>query len=186
MGEVRPDCETSAASVWNRTASRLHFTLDFGTSSQSLAACLTPTKTIGGRAWPNLILDKNKWDIPIVLWANTTLGLLAFWWIGSRQHPGRAIITISQLPSLTVMDPRVLSESQLAQSKKIFKVFQERKFLPANEAYRDKTRKDLDRAVLVDLLGFHEEVLKPLSILRDQWCAEPSVHGGKSTRIDSF
>ena len=53
--------------------------------------------------------------------------------------------------------------------------------LPANEAWRDEARQALDRAVLIDLLELPEEVLKPLALLRRQWCAEPSVHGGKGT-----
>ena len=183
-GKVRPGYDVQAVSVWKRTASRLHFNLDFRINSQSLTACLTPTKTIGGTAWPNFILDQDKWTLPLVLWANTTLGLLAFWWIGSRQQQGRARLTITQLPGLTVLDPRHLSEEQIAQAEAIFERFKEAEFLPANEAYRDDTRKALDRAVLVDLLRLPESTLEPLSILRDQWCAEPSVHGGKSTRID--
>lgn len=182
-GEVRPGCDDLAVSVWKRTASRLHFNLDFGLSSQSLAACLTPTKTIGGRAWPNFIPEKDEWTFPLVLWANTTLGLLAFWWIGSRQQKGRAILTITRLPGLTVLDPRTLSSEQIAQAEDIFSAFKDRTFLPANEAYRDNTRQTLDRAVLVDLLHLPKDALEPLAILRDQWCAEPSVHGGKKTRI---
>ena len=184
-GKVRPGYDVQAVSVWKRTASRLHFNLDFRINSQSLTACLTPTKTIGGTAWPNFILDQDKWTLPLVLWANTTLGLLAFWWIGSRQQQGRARLTITQLPGLTVLDPRHLSEEQIAQAEAIFERFKEAEFLPANEAYRDDTRKALDRAVLVDLLHIPEAALEPLSILRDQWCAEPSVHGGKSTRIEA-
>ena len=121
--------------------------------------------------------------LPLLLWSNTTLGLLAFWWIGTRQQQGRARITITQLPRLTVLDPRTLSKDQFAQATVIFERFKERKFLPANEAYRDDVRQELDRAVLVDLLQLGEEVLEPLAILRHQWCAEPSVHGGKKTRI---
>ncbi len=184
-GKVRPGYDVQAVSVWKRTASRLHFNLDFRINSQSLTACLTPTKTIGGTAWPNFILDQDKWTLPLVLWANTTLGLLAFWWIGSRQQQGRARLTITQLPGLTVLDPRHLSEEQIAQAEAIFERFKEAEFLPANEAYRDDTRKALDRAVLVDLLRLPESTLEPLSILRDQWCAEPSVRGGKSTRIEA-
>ena len=183
-GEVRPGCDAHAIEVWNITASQLHFNLDFQINSQSLTACLTPTEAIGGTAWPNFIPSQDKWILPLVLWANTTLGLLAFWWIGSRQQQGRARLTITQLPRLTVLDPRHLSKEQIAQSEDIFEAFKEAEFLPANEAYRDDARKALDRAVLVDLLRLPEATLEPLSILRDQWCAEPSVHGGKSTRID--
>ena len=183
-GEVRPGCDARAIEVWNTTASQLHFNLDFQINSQSLTACLTPTKVIGGTAWPNFIPSQDKWILPLVLWANTTLGLLAFWWIGTRQQQGRARLTITQLPRLTVLDPRRLSEEQIAQAEDIFETFKGKTFLPANEAYRDDTRKALDHAVIVDLLRLPEATLEPLSILRDQWCAEPSVHGGKSTRID--
>ena len=183
QGEVRPSCDVPAKDVWKATASRLHFTLDFRINSQSLSACLTPGKAIGGRAWPNFILDKEEWTQPLVLWSNTTLGLLAFWWIGSRQQQGRANVTITQLPQLTVLDPRKLSAEQIDQAEAIFERFKGEEFLPANEAYHDDARKALDRAVLLELLNLPEACLEPLAILREQWCAEPSVHGGKKTRI---
>lgn len=182
-GEVRPCCDDLAISVWKRTASRLHFNLDFQINSQSLAACVTPDKALGGRAWPNFIPEKEEWTFPLILWANTTLGLIAFWWIGARQQQGRANLTISQLPGLTVLDPRTLNSDQTAQAEDIFSDFKDRTFLPANEAYRDNTRQALDHAILIDLLQLSKDALEPLAILRDQWCAEPSVHGGKKTRI---
>ena len=52
----------------------------------------------------------------------------------------------------------------------------------ANEAYRDATRQALDKTVLVDLLGVPSSMLDSLALLRQQWCNEPTVHGGKSTR----
>ena len=184
-GEVRPGCDDHAVRVWKATASRLHFNRDFQINSQSLTACLTPAKAIGGRAWPNFLPAQDEWTTPLVLWSNTTLGLLAFWWVGTRQQQGRACLTITQLPRLTVLDPRSLSQEQLAQAEAIFERFKEKEFLPANEAYRDDARQALDRAILIDLLHLPEAALEPLAILRDQWCAEPSVHGGKKTRIDA-
>ena len=182
-GEVRPGCDDRAVMAWNATASRLHFNRDFQINSQSFTACLTSAKTIGGRAWPNFIPEREEWNLPLVLWCNTTLGLLAFWWEGTRQQQGRACLTITQLPSLTVLDPRSLSKDQLTLTKDIFERYKKKEFLPANEAYRDDVRQALDRAVLVELLRLDEEALEPLAIMRDQWCAEPSVHGGKKTRI---
>ena len=184
-GEVRPGCNDHAVSVWKATASRLHFNLGFRINSQSLTACLTPAKSIGGRAWPNFLPAQDEWSVPLVLWSNTTLGLLAFWWVGTRQQQGRACLTITQLPRLTVLDPRSLSQEQLAQAAAIFEQFKDKEFLPANEAYRDDARQALDRAVLVELLRLPEAALEPLAVLRNQWCAEPSVHGGKKTRIDA-
>ena len=65
----------------------------------------------------------------------------------------------------------------------IFAEFRHHPLLPANEAYQDPVRADLDRAVLVRLLGLSDGIEDSLRLLRNQWCAEPSVHGGKDTRI---
>ena len=129
---------------------------------------------------------KNRRDeTAAVLWANTTLGLILFWWAGTTQQAGRSVLTIRRLPDLRVLDTRALSDEQHAGSRRIFAEFQARPFLPANEAYRDTTRQALDEAVLCDLLGLPSSILDPLDLLRKQWCNEPTVHGGKSTRLES-
>ena len=48
------------------------------------------------------------------------------------------------------------------------------------------TRKDLDRELLfgiTSVMKLDPDLEEGLDVLRKQWCAEPSVHGGKSTRI---
>ena len=179
QGVVRPGCDDRAVEVWNRTATRLHCNLDFRLNSQSLAACLTAEPSIGGRAWPNFRLERPALEKAVVLCANSTLGLMAFWWVATRQQQGRARITITTLPDLPILDVQSLTERGTAKASKHFEELRNRRFLPANEAYRDETRKDLDRAVLVDLFGLPEKVLEAFSVIRNQWCAEPSVHGGK-------
>ena len=183
-GLIREDCEDRAHDAW-KTATRLHFNLDFQLNSQSLAACLTPTETLGGRAWPNFRMDDPQNETVTALWANTTLGLILFWWSGTVQQAGRANLTISRLPELLVLDGRMLSSDQYTRADGIFDEFRERPFLPANEAYRDENRQALDEAVLVGLLGLPESILDSLAVLRRQWCNEPTVHGGKSTRPGS-
>ena len=181
-GVVREGLRARANDLWQTTASRLHFSRDFRINSQSLAACLTPEKSIGGRAWPNFVARREEWEAPLALWANSTLGLMSFWWAGTRQQQGRAMLTISRLPSLTVLDPRRLSARRLKAARLVFDKFQDRDLLPANEAYRDEVRQALDRALFVDVLGLPETLLKALDALRRSWCAEPTVHGGKETR----
>ena len=92
------------------------------------------------------------------------------------------------LTDLPVLDPRTLTEGQMDHCRAIFDDLKDREFLPANEAWRDETRKALDRELLFGItsvlqldLGLEEG----LNLLRKQWCAEPSVHGGKRTRIDA-
>ncbi|MDE2769835.1 MAG: hypothetical protein OXI44_01445 [Bacteroidota bacterium] len=180
-GEIRSGFEDQAHRIW-RKASRLHSTLDFRINSQSLAMCLTPEPCIGGRAWPNVIPNDVDHEIPLLLWSNSTLGLMMFWYKGTRPHQGRAGLTISRLSGLPVLDVRTLTEAQLKQCYEIFQAFKDRQFLPANEAYRDLVRKELDTE-LFRMLGIKKSFSDGLELLRRKWCAEPSVHGGKSTRI---
>lgn len=177
QGRVRQGYEDKALAVWE-TATRLHFNLDFRLNSQSLAACMTLDRSIGGRAWPNFILSESTWEPAAVLWANTTPGLISFWFTGTRQHQGRACLTIKTLPLLPMLDMRSLSASQIDRAGSMFEEFATREFLPAHQSHLDGTRCSLDRAVLVDLLGLPDYVLEPLAVLREQWCHEPSVHGG--------
>ena len=179
---VRSGMEERASRVWEK-ATRLHFNQDFQLNSQSLAACLTSEPTIGGSAWPNYRLDSPEDEEAMALWANTTLGLLLFWWTGSTQQAGRARLTFSRLPDMYVLDVRQLSGPQRRGAKRLFKEFRERTFLPANEAYRDEVRQVLDQAFLVDLLGLPKTILESLDLLRRKWRAEPAAHGGKKTRI---
>jgi len=191
QGRMRQGMDAKARDIWG-TASRLHFNRDFRLNSQPLAACLTPQPSIGGAAWPSFTLASAEacHEKVLALWANTILGLISFWWIGTRQQQGRARLTISRLPELRVLDPRTLSEAQLETADRIFDAFKARTFLPANEAYRDETRQALDKALLVDLLDVPaanlgltaESLMDAVEVLRWQWCSEPSVHGGKKTR----
>ena len=114
------------------------------------------------------------------------------WWKGTRQQAGRSRITITAIPNLPVLDPvldpRDLTEEQLKHCQDIFIRFKGKKFLPANEAYRDDTRQNLDREL--PLGQFSVQKLDPdlensLDLLRRQWCAEPSVHGGKRSKPGS-
>ncbi len=179
-GVIRDGCVDKAVDVW-QTATLLHFTLDFRLNSQRISACLSPHPSLGGRDWPNFSPMESAWEEVLALWANSSLGLMCFWWMGTRQQQGRSRLTISTLPQVLTIDPRALSDSKLKLAHETFERFQQMPLLPANEAYRDTTRHKLDCAVLVGLLDLPEDILKPLANMRLQWCSEPSVHGGKST-----
>ena len=184
-GDVRTGYDEKAVSTWNRTVSRLHFNIDFRLNSQSFVMCLTPEECLGGRAWPNIIPRSERYEIPLLLWGSSTLGLLMHWWKGTRQQAGRSIVKISAIPDLPVLDPRTLAEAQVEHCRDIFTRFKGREFLPANEAYRDDTRQELDRELLFgpsSTLQLDSDLEDSLDLLRRQWCAEPSVHGGKQTQ----
>ena len=92
-------------------------------------------------------------------------------------------MTITRLPDVMTLDARHLSTSQLQQCQTICDEFRNRSLLPANEAYRDPVRQELD-AALWRVQRLADTLLANLDLLWNQWCAEPSVHGGKRTRPD--
>ena len=175
---VRKGMEDQAGEVW-ATASRTHQTLDFTFTSQPLTAALTDQKTIGGRAWPNIIFDDERLESPFILWENSSLGLLLFWWHSNRQQDGRGVTTISAIESLPILDLRALTDAQLATAQEIFDEFRELELQPAYLADADANRALLDRRVVCDMLGFDDAVYEGVRMLAAKWCAEPSVHGGK-------
>ena len=176
--EVRDNYQERAKEVW-RTASRLHLSQEFRLNSQSLAVCLTPKKTIGGRAWPNFTPHKTEWNVPILLWSNCTLGLILWWWIGARQQPGRSNFSISTLPALPMLDCRMLTPRQILKCNDLYESLRYKSFKSAHQAFCDDTRQELDSKLLADVLGLPSAVLEPLGLLRSLWCAEPTVHGYK-------
>jgi len=182
--QVKSGRETRAAEVW-ATASRAHLNLAFRFNSQPLTAAFTERKTIGGSAWPNVGFADDRWDYPFVLWGNSTLGLLSFWWRASRQQAGRGVTTISAIETLPLLDLRALTDDQLTLAQEIFEEFRDKEFLPAYLADADPNRALLDQRVICDLLGFDESVYQGVRLLAEKWCAEPSVHGGKARPRDA-
>ena len=181
---VRQGMESRAAEAWH-TASRAHISLDFRFNSQPLAAAFTSSRSIGGRAWPNVLFDDPRFDYAFMLWMNSTLGLLSFWWHANRQQSGRGTTTISAIESLPILDFRELSDDQLATAERIFEEFLDKEFLPAYLADADPNRDLLDRRVVMDMLGCDEDTYLAVRRLAQKWCAEPSVHGGKARPRDA-
>ncbi len=179
--EVQSVIDEKAAKVFE-TASHCHSNLDFGFNGQSTAMQFTEVKTIGGRAWISIKLPTAEHEKALVLWGNTLLALLMFWWHSSKQHPGRGILTKTTLATLPVLDVTALSATQLAQAAQIFDDTCKLPLKPLHELDIDENRKTLDRRFYGEVLGLPESILAdggPLDILRQKLCQEPSIRGSK-------
>ncbi len=176
---VRTGMEVKAVDVW-ATAGRSHLNLDFTFGSQPLAVAFTDAESIGGRVWPNVIFSDKRFDYAFLVWGNSTLGLLSYWWHSSRQQSSKAGMTIRSATSLPVLDLRALTDEQLRTAEDIFDEFRDMELKPAYLADADPSRALLDRRVVCDLLGFDENTYAAVRRLAAKWCAEPSVHGGKA------
>ncbi len=165
-------------SIW-KTASYCHFNQNFRFNSQSTAMQFTPERTIGGRAWISIQLSSVEQEKALVLWGNTSLGLLLHWWHSNKQQSGRGNIGKTALQNLPVLDVTALTADQLAEAGKLFDEFCEKPLMPVHEMVNDPIRKALDEQFITRVLGLPASLFVPLELLRQKLSHEPSIRGGK-------
>ena len=174
--------QEKASTIW-ATASHCHFNRDFRFNSQSTAVQFTSRKTIGGRAWPCIILKDADQERALTLWGNSSLGLLLHWWHVNKQQAGRGSIGVSALASLAVLDVTSLPEEALARAVAIFDEVKHKELRPINEIARDPIRAEIDTRMATEVLGLPPELAAPdgpLALLRQKLALEPSITGGKA------
>ncbi|MGL5169002.1 MAG: hypothetical protein ACRC9K_24240 [Afipia sp.] len=170
--------------IW-ATASHAHFNRDFRFNSQSTAMQFTKRKTIGGRAWLSISMDSESHEQALVLWANSTLGLLLYWWLANKQQAGRGSIGKTSLLNLCVLDVAKLSSNKLKAAAKVFGDFGSEALKPLHQLDTDETRHALDKAFMTDVLGFPNALHEPngpMQLLRMKLAREPSVVGHKKSK----
>ena len=161
----------------------IHYGRGVRWTSQKLICASTESSIFGGRAWTTLIHEDEMLKSAFVLWANSTFGMITHWTQGSRTQDGRSstqVNAISKIPCPRLMD---LPAPVL---KTAFRAYQKLKNVslnPACEAHIDEARQEIDDAV-IKMLGLPQEKAKTaITRLRNWWCAEPTIHGGKKKAI---
>ena len=180
-GEVRENRDDEAGRMWNDHATNLHIGVDFRFNANATVAAFTELPSLGGTAWPTLMLTSPEHEKAMCVWLNSTLGLISYWMESNRTQNGRGRTTVTAIPAIPVLDITKLSPTQLDDAVKIFDDLQEQTLLPTNEAWRDAVRQKLDQRLLNDVLGLDDKAVEQLDILRRQWCSEPTVTSTKKT-----
>ena len=174
--------QEKASMVW-ATASHCHFNRDFRFNSQSTAMQFSSKKTIGGMAWPSIILSNTEREKALTLWGNSTLGLLLHWWYVNKQQAGRGRSGVASLTSIPILDVTKLSKDALAKAVAIFDNMKHKELRPVNEIAQDAVRAEIDTQLATEVLGCPLELAAPdgpLALLRQKLALEPSITGGKS------
>ena len=182
---TQTELTAKAARVWS-TATRVHYNRDLRFNSQSLIVATTNRPCIGGRAWPSIILENRDHEYAFALWSNSTLGLLLHWWVSNKTQSGRGTTTITGIPQIPTLDVRALTDEQVAVAKAAFEALQGQQFLPFDQIDEDPARAELDRRLIVDVLGLPQTLCEldgPIDLLRRKLAREPHIHGGKQTRV---
>ena len=186
--EIQEKINKKAEVIWT-SATRLHMNTDFQYNSCSLCVSMTKIDSIGGRAWPSIIFSREHratWEPAFTVWSNSTLGILLFWWQATRQQGGRGTLKVTAMPDLPTLDLRALGDGQLAAAARLFEDMKRCPMLPVNQIDEDPVRAELDRRLLSEVLGLPAELCAPdgpMDLLRRKLAAEPSIHGGKKSRV---
>ena len=185
-GEIKDGMDEKAALIW-ATTTRPHITTVTCNSTRSrLVVATTERPCLGGRAWPSTIFENSEHEYAFALWCNSTLGLLLHWWMSNKTQSGRGTTTVTGIPNIPTLDTRALTAGQHAAAKATFEAMRERRFLPFDQIDEDPARAELDRRLLVDVLGLPESLCAenwPIDLLRRKLAKEPQIHGGKKSRV---
>ena len=177
---IRPESEERKM---EQLMSRLHLNNNFRYNSQPTAACMTPEPSIGGQGWPNLVLGEKRQEKALAVWLNTSLGLLTHWSRSNRTQNGLGYLNRLQTGKLPVLDVTQLTNPQLDRMEKIFEQVKESPMLPANDAWQDPIRAQLDQRVLTEVLELELEAVDWIRDLRNRWCQEPTVQARKGGSV---
>ena len=191
---VKPDCHGRIRSnYWEQAQrvlernSRTHQNIELRFNANSLSALFTEQPAIGMSKLPNVVFGNSLYEYVWMLWSNSTLGLLCYWMHCNKRYSGRGAIRLTLLRSMPTLDVRQLDQAALQNAERIFEEMKHKKMLPFNQMSEDVVRQELDQRLLSEVLGIseetHPEVHAGLRRLRERLCAEPSIHGGKQSRV---
>ncbi len=175
-GRVKPGRRDEAHRLWERV-SHLHISNECAFSGDSTCAVYTEQKSLGARAWPNVKLGNQDEEKMMCVWFNSTLGLMSYWQRSNRSQNGRGGTTVTAIPFIPALDVKRLTDVQLQAGSAIFEDLCGEALLPPSQALRDTVRQELDRRLFKEVLGLDDSTVDQLAILRNQWCAEPTVTG---------
>ena len=179
-----PNAETKVQNRVDRN-SRTHYNMMLRFNSNSVIVLFTEKPAIGPTLITNVAFENPRYEIPWVLWCNSTLGLFCHWLHSGKQVSGRGKLRLTTLSSLPTLDVCKLSQEALENAEKVFEQLKYQRMLPLNECAHDPMREELDRRLLTEVLGItSDNVLKSMQTLREMLCAEPSIHGGKKSKCD--
>ena len=111
---------------------------------------------------------------------------MSHWWTSNKTQSGRGTTTVTSIPNIPTLDTRTLSAQQHAAAREAFYAMRDLRFLPFDQIDEDPARAELDRRLLIDVLGLPSSLCEPdgpIDLLRRKLAAEPQIHGGKKTRV---
>ena len=166
---------------------RVHYNVELRFNANSLIVMFTEEDAIGVNKLPNVVFENKIYEYAWTLWCNSTLGLLCHWYQSGKQQQGRGVLSRATFDAMPTLDVCQLPDEALANAERIFNELKHQQMLPFNQMDEDPARHELDRLLLSEVLGITEterpDVHEGLALLRKMLCQEPSIHGGKKSKV---
>ena len=143
----------NANRLWNEFASPVHYSCDLNFNSQRILAAATAEASLGGRAWPSVVLENPRIASAFVLWCNSTLAIMSHWWMGTRTQPGRATSSVTGILNFPAFDLSRLDRKRMRAADDIFADMKTRPLLPFSRIAQDSARAELDMRLFKDVLA---------------------------------
>ena len=182
----------------NKTAPRqmlddrsdLFISRNLRTTSQALAAAKTPDHVMGGRAWTSLICDDDDVKSALLIWCNSTLGLLIRNCYAQTTQQGRATMqvgAISKFPIPDFTEDSPPGEHARTVARDNVEELLALRLKSISYAFQDENRQRIDEVVL-EMFGLDgdEVAARTVATIRALLCREPSVHGSSPTIMSAL
>ena len=177
-----------AIDLW-RSAGNMHIASEVGYTSQRILATKTNTRALGVRSWFTLGIrdvDDDRRELSesaLVLWFNSTLGMLLHANHANRSQLGRGMGNKTMLRTLPVLDVHKLTDDQLQAAHNIFLEMRDTAFEPFFKCAVDPARIEMDERIVRDVLGLDPSASASVADLRELLAQEPSIHGTKAPAL---
>ncbi len=166
--------------LW-RLAGRVHIAKEFRLNTQRATAVWSPKKMLGVRSWNTLKIHFQEpaaaREKALILWLNSTLGILLSITHANRPYPGRIDTPLAGLRELPVLDVRTLSAVACEEANLLWKEVSQSALLPFSRANDDSTRQKIDRLFAKKILKLPDNAIDEIAGLRKRMGAESIVRG---------
>ena len=154
--EKKPDATPKHVNkVWS-TRSYAHFNLQPRYTSQRLIVAYTRRKTVGGRSWPNVILNNKDHEKAFTVWFNSIFGVLSYWFFTGSQQNERGSTSRSAIKKIPVPDFDSFGDETIKRLDEVFDDMCTKEMLQINMLDTDPVRREIDRRV-IEILGVEAE-----------------------------
>ena len=186
--QLIPTKKMQVSEIWNQSG-YLHVTPDIRYSAQRIHATITSILALGITSWHTLQIKDDEEtkrysrEIALVLWLNSTFGLICHAHYASRSQRGRGRGSLTMLTTLPTLDVRLLDNEQLESAVDIFQELSSTEFQPFYKLAIDANRIQLDNRLIQDVLRLDKDMTNKIDYIRAVLANEPSIYHTKEPAL---